>query len=216
MKFWSLAIGIGGLVYCVSQGADARSISAKSPPFSERPMIVYGTAEPPIGHVQFCREHPADCQSRGANESEIVLTAARWKELRSINLEVNVAIKPMSDLAQYHVIEKWTYPDSGKGDCEDYVLLKLRRLMERGWPQSVLLITVVRDEHGEGHAVLTVRTNRGDLVLDNKHSYIFAWNDTPYQYIKRQSSIDPQRWNSLVPLHEEPAVSASSAGGGEH
>ena len=58
-------------------------------------------------------------------------------------------------------VEKWSYPDDGYGDCEDYVLLKRRLLAARGFPESTLLITVVRDENNEGHAVLTVRTDRG-------------------------------------------------------
>jgi predicted transglutaminase-like cysteine proteinase len=211
MKFWSLAFAVGGVAYCISQGADARSINARSTPFPEKQMIVYGIAEAPVGYVQFCSENPADCRRRGKNEADVTLTSAKWNELQAINLEVNLAIKPMSDLVQYHVVEKWTYPYSGKGDCEDYVLLKMRRLMERGWPQSVLMITVVRDEHGEGHAVLTVRTSRGDLILDNKHSRILAWQKTPYQFIKRQSSLDPSRWNSLIPMRDAPAVAASSA-----
>ena len=209
MKFWSLAIAVGGVAYCISQGADARSLNVKSAPFSERQMPIYGVADAPIGYTKFCNENPGECRHRGQTEADVILTAAKWKELQSINLEVNLTVKPMSDQAQYNTIEKWTYPTSGKGDCEDYVLLKMRRLMERGWPQSVLLITVVRDEHGEGHAVLTVRTGRGDLILDNKHSRILAWKQTPYQYIKRQSSVDPQRWNSLIPMHEVPTVAAS-------
>lgn len=211
MKFWSLAIAVGGVAYCISHGADARSISARSTPFSDRQMAIYGVAEAPIGYTKFCGENPDECQNRAQNEAEVILTNAKLKELQTINLAVNLAVKPMSDQAQYNTIEKWTYPYSGKGDCEDYVLLKMRRLMERGWPQSVLLITVVRDEHGEGHAVLTVRTGRGDLILDNKNSRIVAWKQTPYQFIKRQSSVDPRRWNSLIPMREVPAVAASAA-----
>jgi predicted transglutaminase-like cysteine proteinase len=211
MKFWSLAIAVGGVAYCISQGADARSISVRLTPFSEKQMTVYGAADAPIGYLKFCAENPDDCRGRGPSEAAVMLTSAKWKQLQTINLEVNLAVKPMSDQAQYNTIEKWAYPYSGKGDCEDYVLLKMRRLMERGWPQGVLLITVVRDEHGEGHAVLTVRTSRGDVILDNKHSRIVAWKQTPYQFIKRQSSIDPQRWNSLVPVHDGAAVAASGA-----
>jgi predicted transglutaminase-like cysteine proteinase len=175
-------------------------------------MTAYGSADAPIGYIKFCGENPDECRASGQRDADLILTGAKWKELQAVNLEVNLAIKPLSDLAQYNTIEKWTYPYSGKGDCEDYVLLKMRRLMERGWPQSVLLITVVRDEHGEGHAVLTVRTSRGDLILDNKHSRIVAWNETPYQFIKRQSSVDPKRWISLIPVREAPTTAAS---GGE-
>lgn len=209
MKFWSWAIIVGGVAYFMSQAADARNMSTRPAPFSDRQMVIYGVAEAPIGYTQFCAENATDCRGRGQSAAEVILTDAKWTELQSINVEVNQTVKPLSDQAQYKTIERWAYPASGKGDCEDYVLLKIRRLMERGWPQSVLLITVVRDENGEGHAVLTVRTSRGDLILDNKNSRIAAWSETPYQYIKRQSAVDPRRWNSLIPMREVPTVAAS-------
>ena len=56
---------------------------------------------------------------------------------------------------------------NGAGDCEDYVLEKRRELMHKGLSASDLLITVVRKPDGEGHAMLTVRTDKGDFVLDN-------------------------------------------------
>ena len=53
------------------------------------------------------------------------------------------------------------------GDCEDYVLLKRKMLMQAGWPRQALLITVVRDEQGDGHAVLTVKTDKGDIACEH-------------------------------------------------
>ncbi len=49
--------------------------------------------------------------------------------------------------------------EDGYGDCEDYALLKRKMLMQAGWPREALLMTVVRDKKGEGHAVLTVKTD---------------------------------------------------------
>ena len=57
-------------------------------------------------------------------------------------------------------------PDDGYGDCEDYVLLKRRMLIQSGWPREALLVTVVRNERDEGHAVLTVTSDKGDYILD--------------------------------------------------
>ena len=37
-------------------------------------------------------------------------------------------------------------------------------------------MTIVRDQDGEGHAVLTVKTDRGDFVLDNLTDEILPWN----------------------------------------
>lgn len=208
MKFWLTAILLGGVAYCVSEGANARGIAVKATAsYAQTP--VQGSAEPPIGYIEFCTRDPADCMPHGGFSQEVKLTAQKWKELQTINKGVNDTIKPMSDMDQYSVIEHWTYPISGKGDCEDYVLLKQRRLMEQGWPMSDLLITVVRDENGEGHAVLTVRTSSGDLVLDNKHSRIKTWDRTAYTFIKRQSAADPRRWDSLIPTKNSTTVATA-------
>lgn len=208
MKFWSLAILIGVGAYGVSEGANARSINVRTSPVDEMHMEMHGGTEAPIGHVKFCYYHPQDCRG-GGGAREVLLTTSRWDELQTVNAQINRAIKPLSDQAQYGTVEHWTYPVSGKGDCEDYVLLKKRRLVELGWPSASLLITVVRDEVGEGHAVLSVKTHRGDLILDNKHSSILAWSSTPYTFIKRQSATDPRKWDSLVPLRDGPNIAAS-------
>jgi predicted transglutaminase-like cysteine proteinase len=91
----------------------------------------------------------------------------RWNDLVHVNKLVNAKIKPLTDLEHWGVVERWSYPDDGYGECEDYVLLKRRMLIQSGWPWEVLLITVVRGNKNEGHAVLTVITDKGDYVLDN-------------------------------------------------
>jgi len=121
----------------------------------------------------------------------------------------NDNIKPVTDLDHWGVVERWNYPDDGYGDCEDYVLLKRRMLMQAGWPREALLITVVRDKKGDGHAVLTVKTDRGEFILDNQEAQILSWNKTGYQFVKRQSQSDPNTWVALgVPSTAPPVVSA--------
>jgi predicted transglutaminase-like cysteine proteinase len=39
-------------------------------------------------------------------------------------------------------------------------------------------MAVVIDEDGAGQAVLMVRTNRGELVLDNKTEAVLPWSET--------------------------------------
>lgn len=159
-------------------------------------MRVYGRSLPPIGHVLFCRQFPAECRRSGPKRAQVELTSERKSDLRTVNALVNRLVRPVSDMELYGRIEHWTYPD-GAGDCEDYVLLKQRLLIGRGWPASALLITVLRDENNEGHAVLTVRTSKGDYLLDNKRAEIVTWNESHYTFIKRQSDRDPQIWVSL-------------------
>ena len=152
---------------------------------------------PPIGWVEFCVEHAADCKVEPSEPRNAALSARSWRELVRINRWVNTAIKPMTDLEHYGVVEKWAYPDDGYGDCEDYVLLKRRMLMEAGWPREALLITVVREKNGDGHAVLTVETDRGEFILDNQNDEIVLWSESDYRFVKRQSQSDPNLWVSL-------------------
>jgi len=112
------------------------------------------------------------------------------------NTHANYSIVPVTDLEHYGVEELWAFPDT-HGDCEDYVLLKRDLLMKQGWPASSLLVTVVRQKSGDGHAVLTVRTNRGDYILDNLNDRIRAWNDTHYTYLKRVSPKHSGWWEDI-------------------
>jgi predicted transglutaminase-like cysteine proteinase len=152
---------------------------------------------PPIGWIEFCADQPTECNVASAKPRDVVMSGAAWKELVFVNSWVNQTIKPMTDLNHYGVVEKWAYPDDGYGDCEDYVLLKRRMLIEAGWPREALLITVVRDKNGDGHAVLTVKSDRGEFILDNQINDIVLWSETSYRFIKRQSQSDPNVWISL-------------------
>ena len=180
------------------------------PGFAQETLLyasVGDVTRPPIGWVEFCAEHASECKVAPSEPRNVMLTARLWRELVRVNQSVNANIKPMTDLEHYGVVEKWAYPDDGYGDCEDYVLLKRRMLMDAGWPREALLITVVREKNGDGHAVLTVRTDRGDLVLDNQSPAIVLWSDSGYRFVKRQSQSDPNVWVSLG----DPRPSAATA-----
>jgi len=151
----------------------------------------------PIGWVEFCAEHSFECKVTAAAPRDVVLSSKAWADLARINKWVNENVTPMTDLEHWGVVEKWSYPDDGYGDCEDYVLLKRRMLMEAGWPRAALLITVVREKNGNGHAVLTVKTDKGEFILDNQEERILLWSETTYRYVKRQSQNDPNRWVAL-------------------
>ena len=151
----------------------------------------------PIGHYEFCRRNPDECNQRSLNSRPETLTAARWMALDEINRSVNGGITPRTDMEMHGRVELWSFPDIA-GDCEDYVLLKRRLLAERGFDPANLLITVVLRPNGEGHAVLTVRTDRGDFVLDNLDGEVRAWTDTAYSFLKRQSAHHSGRWVDIT------------------
>jgi len=167
------------------------------------------TTRAPIGWVEFCADNPNDCRSSASQPRDIVMTQTAWRDLLRVNRWVNENIKPMTDMDHWGVIEKWSYPTDGYGDCEDYVLLKRKMLIDAGWPREALLITVVRDKNGDGHAVLTVKADKGEFILDNQNEDVLAWSDTGYRYVKRQSQSDPNVWVSLG--DSRPAVATATA-----
>lgn len=177
--------------------ADANPID-KSVPQAQRFMRVFGPAAPPYGFVQFCERSPEQCQGPQGQEHRVDATPDRLAELDDINRAVNKEIAPTTDQELYGVTEHWTLPVD-RGDCEDYALLKRHILMSRGWPAASLLLTVVRDEKGEGHAILTARTTMGDLILDNKVEAVKLWSRTSYTFVMRQSYLHPRIWVSLDP-----------------
>lgn len=158
---------------------------------------VSGATSIPIGDVDFCRRNPGACRPNAQVVEDVHLTPKNWQQLLDVNSHFNTTIVPETDMQLYHVEEYWTYPH-GFGDCEDIALAKQRKLIEDGWPASTLLMTVVKDADGEGHAVLMVRTDRGDMILDNQDSTIRDWRDSPYHFLKRQSQSDPGAWEAIT------------------
>lgn len=165
-------------------------------PAASQPMLVGGLTSQPIGHYEFCQANPVECNIRMRDPGPEHMTGALWKQMVAVNVGVNAAIKPMNDLDIYGKDEVWAYP-AGEGDCEDYVLEKRRDLMRLGLSLSNLLITVVRKPDGEGHAVLTVRTDKGDFVLDNLTDEVRQWDQTGYRFLKRQATNHTGRWVTI-------------------
>jgi predicted transglutaminase-like cysteine proteinase len=129
---------------------------------------------------------------------DLRLTAKTWNVLDRINRQVNDFIEPVSNLDHWGtILDHWDYPVDGKGDCKIYALYKRKLLLEEGFPRQALLMTIVRDLEGEGHAILTVKTDHGEFVLDNLSGEIRPWNATGYRFVKRQSQEDPNLWVSI-------------------
>jgi predicted transglutaminase-like cysteine proteinase len=188
MKRW-----FGAAVFLVATFVSSTAMTANSPSYAPE----FGRSLPPVGFVKFCVANPGECKGVGRRVARVDATPAAWANLSRINARVNAEIAPVSDEELYGVPEFWTYPVNA-GDCEDYLLLKKRELQKLGFDSGALLITVVLDEKNEGHAVLTVATDRGDYVLDNRRNDILLWKDTGYTFLKRQSQQDPRAWVALT------------------
>ncbi|WP_435528399.1 transglutaminase-like cysteine peptidase [Mesorhizobium shangrilense] len=175
----------------------AISVYWVAPAVAEGAMATGGPTSQPVGHYDFCKAHPGECSIRPASLAPATMSSALLRKLTSVTAKVNAAVKPMSDLDIYGKDEVWAYPDNGVGDCEDYVLEKRRELGRMGVSLANLLITVVRKPDGEGHAVLTVRTDKGDYVLDNLNDKVKVWDQTGYRFLKRQAIDNTGRWVSI-------------------
>lgn len=152
---------------------------------------------PPPGWTDFCNRLPKDCKPSPGLPG-FTVTPERWQEVLAVNRGVNHLVWPATDISHYGVVEYWAYPDDNFGDCEDYVLLKRRMLLQSGWPSSRLLITIVFDQDITGHAVLTVRADGNDFILDSETDDLLLWKDTSFfRYKKRQSESDPDMWVNL-------------------
>jgi predicted transglutaminase-like cysteine proteinase len=156
-------------------------------------MPTGGRTTQPVGHYEFCQHQPDECRLKSSGGAPVELTRGLWAAMVEINNAVNTMVTPRTDMEMWGREEVWSYPD-GIGDCEDYALEKRRQLMALGVPAGDLLLTVVRQPSGAGHAVLTMRTSRGEFVLDNLEPRVLAWTDTEYTFLKRQSERNSGVW----------------------
>lgn len=178
--------------------------------FLARPVMfsaISHVTKAPGGWLQFCAESPEECKPAVDAPRDVILTPELMQELFSINKYANDRVKWTSDASLYGKAERWTLPLE-RGDCEDIVILKRKLLAKAGWPISALLITTVeeRDANQGNHAVLTVRTDRGELILDNQTPEILFWYETNYRYLARQTPADPNVWVSFRPQQPRPVT----------
>ncbi|HAT84963.1 MAG TPA: transglutaminase [Rhizobiales bacterium] len=150
-------------------------------------MRVLEQTSSPAGHIYYCSNQPEACLRYG--KGIVKLTPATWQTLVTINAHVNQQIKPVDD----GPIDNWQ-PYVTQGDCEDYALTKQRELLRAGWPSDSLLITTAYLPDGVYHAVLVVRTDRGEFILDNLNPSILPWQQVSYRWNKRQAVGNPQVW----------------------
>ena len=117
------------------------------------------------------------CASDAALQFLTIVDSGRLRDGRArlgdINRAINLAIRPMSDLAQYGEVDVWTSPlmtfDHGAGDCEDYAIAKFMALRQAGLAAEDLRIVIMRDTiRGEDHAVAAARLDGHWLMLDNR------------------------------------------------
>ncbi len=187
-------LGIAALIAAAYVPLVDRTVAANATPGN---ITVGNETLVPFGWVDFCDRYKGECPGQNLQPVDINFTNDTMRTVRRINSWVNANITPVSDMDHWGVVDRWDYPDDGKGDCEDFALLKRRLLLDEGFPRQALLITVVKDQEGEGHAVLTLKTNKGEYILDNLDNELRGWNQTKYVFVKRQSQSNENHWVSI-------------------
>ena len=200
LKASAAAAALGGWI------ALSEPISAVSP--DARYAAVGPETSVPFGWVDFCRRYEGECALPRLPAEDIHLTDKAERDVARVNGWVNAHVTPVSDADHWSLVDRWDYPIDGRGDCEDYALLKRKMLIEMGYPRQALLMTVVKDENQEGHAILTLRTDRGEFALDNLNDDMKPWDRTGYRFVKRQSQEDPNVWVMLGEPVEAPLYTA--------
>ncbi|MBU6234260.1 MAG: transglutaminase-like cysteine peptidase [Alphaproteobacteria bacterium] len=153
---------------------------------------------PPFGYVKMCNEvaHADICEADATplkHTTPRILTANDWKILNDELDWMHDNFVPASDQAIHGETERWI--PSMKGDCEDFALMFRQIMMKKHkWQNHQLLMTVVRDEKDEGHAILALRTDRGYLVIDVKNKSIVPFESTPYKLVMMQSPENRKQW----------------------
>jgi predicted transglutaminase-like cysteine proteinase len=132
--------------------------------------------EDELVQLALCEGDPDRCASPAALKFLAIIDAAKLREGRArlgeVNRAVNLAIRPVSDFAQFGQIDVWSSPLAtlarGGGDCEDYAIAKYVALRLAGIAPDDLRIVVMHDTlHGDDHAVAAARLDGRWLTLDN-------------------------------------------------
>ena len=126
--------------------------------------------------LELCRSSAERCPA-AARSFLAIVAQGRVQTGRArigiINRAINLAIRPMSDLAQWGMLDRWSAPldtlTTGRGDCEDYAIAKYVALTQAGVAAEDVRLVIVHDlAVGENHAVVATRLNGDWIILDNR------------------------------------------------
>ncbi|HEX6013653.1 MAG TPA: transglutaminase-like cysteine peptidase [Geminicoccaceae bacterium] len=155
----------------------------------------------PAGWLNYCMAARGTCGAP-VPSTEVAPTPETLAVVERVQAEVNGRLTaraepPGRDLWQ-------VAPASG--DCEDYALTKQVLLRAAGLPPGVVRLATVTLPNGEYHAVLTVATTRGTLVLDNLRAGAVPLDAVPYRWLRLEDPAGGLRWKEL---RSEPVVAAA-------
>ncbi|KQT80939.1 hypothetical protein ASG54_05645 [Aureimonas sp. Leaf460] len=182
-----LAISVATMTTATAGGAAGLARNGLG---SYKPMREGASVLAPFSFIRYCVSSPEACPVGDGRTLD-------WSEstkalVSSVNRQVNRRIRPVNERG-----DTWS-ANVASGDCEDFALTKRQALLEAGLPSSALRIAVATTSTGEGHAVLVVKTEAGDFVLDNRIGRVLPWHQTDLRFIKITSAENPRLWRRLL------------------
>lgn len=151
----------------------------------------------PLGWRKLCDREAEVCAPTAAPRPGAVVTLdmSGHDQLARFNARMNAAFRPALDPEAYGEDDLWRTPEPGEAaDCEDFALAKRAKLIAAGWPAEAVLIAVVKGDSSPYHAVLVLRTDQGEVVLDNLTDAVKGWRESGYEWVVRQSAWAPETW----------------------
>ena len=190
-------------------------------------LIVHEITAPPVGAFAFCMDNREACglaeqdeaatvkdmgksaptESADLAASQAVSTQADLSDeqlmamARVVNALINTSISYRSDAMVWNMEERWVLPISSEGvrygDCEDYALEKRAALLAAGAPAERIRLATAWSPGTGVHAVLILRLEAGDYVLDNTTPHILTVGETVYEWRTLQTGPSLLEWSSV-------------------
>lgn len=153
------------------------------------------TVSAPASAADLCTISSWAC---GRGDASAKISAGQLDLAVALNRKINREVRQIPDQSQYGRPDHWALPTARGGDCEDFALLKKKLLVQAGVNPRRLLIATVLDRDRNAHAVLVLRTEEGDFVLDNLDDRILHWQSTGYTFLRMQNPDNPTRWTAVI------------------
>lgn len=148
----------------------------------------------------FCLDNEGRCVTSPDMRSVVM---EDWVErlLAETNRRINKQIRYKSDEEVYGKDDKWAIAKEDDleayGDCDDYAVSK-REALVKHIPPNAMMLAYVRTEEDEPHAVLIVRTDKGDKILDNRFDRVKDLDETGYDFKYVTDPLDNTKWRDVA------------------
>lgn len=203
---YGVALAMALAAWLVSPPGAAR---ADAMPWGHVDALATGATRPgPAGWLNRCMARPEACRA-AADAAVVPADPATLKLIDRAQRETQSRIVPEREPPGRDL---WLVGPQ-RGDCEDFALTKQALLLAAGLPRNAVRLATVELPSGEAHAVLTVETTRGTLVLDNLEAEVVPMSRLRYRWLAIEEPSLGLRWKELQGKPGVAALQLPSAAG---